>query len=184
MVRNVATVCEGLTCSSIGWQILGTQAASECIRITSHRHATLSTCDIAATPSSLVKTQRKATDGSNPCWACGMLKQHRQKMTLTLPLIAISAPPDARAFDGIIDAHDGNMKRDSSGKKSRDESDTSKAAAPPAPVQVWQLKLSPWLTERRHLAAGTYMHSIMVDERGIVFWQAAVAPPGPAMPQE
>ena len=58
------------------------------------------------------------------------------------------------------------------------------AAAPPAPVQVWQLKLSQWLMERRHLAAGTYMHSIMVDDRGIAFGKAAVAPPGPAMPQE
>ena len=91
-----------------------------------------------------MNTQRKALDGSKPCLARQADAHQRHKVTLTLPLTAISAPPDARAEDGIMDVHDGNIMRDNGGMRSREESETSKVAAPPAPVHAAQLPSGEW----------------------------------------
>ncbi len=131
----------GLTCNSIGWEIQETRAVCrwfnmECLEV---KHGWL-TCDMTAEPSSLVNTHRKAADGSKPWLMCEERMKQRAQSTLTLPLIATSAPPEASAAEGEMDDHEGSMSSGNTGDKSSDECETSTLAGPPAPVQVAQLR--------------------------------------------
>jgi hypothetical protein len=141
------------------------------------------TCDMTVEPSSLVNTHRKAADGSKPWLQSEMAKKCRVQWGTTLPLIATSAPPEARVVDGVTDDQEGSISSGNPGDKSRDESETTTVAAPPGPIQVAQLIQREKKEMRRELAAETHEHTIMVEDRGVVLGQAADTPPGAAMAQ-
>jgi hypothetical protein len=66
-------------------------------------------------------------------------RKHSRVDDLTWPWTATSAPPAAREVEGVIVVHAGNMRKGRAGKRSSDESETSKEAAPPAPGHAEQL---------------------------------------------
>lgn len=109
------------------------------------------TCDMTVEPSSLVNTHRKAADGSKPWLPSEMATKCRVQWAATLPLIARSAPPEARVVDGVTDDQEGSISSGKPGDKSRDESETTTVAAPPGPVQVAQLIQREKKEKRRRL---------------------------------